>query len=69
MELEWRPHTCRILHVWTDKSLVEMYKHLVVHVLETAMNKAEHGVRLLDFVRKVFGKIEVVLESNTQAFF
>ena len=30
------------------------------------MNKPEHGVRLLDFVRQVFGKLEVVLESNTQ---
>ena len=30
------------------------YKHIVVYVLETAMNKTEHGVRLLDF-----------LESNT----
>ena len=33
------------------------YKHIVVCVLETAMNKTEHGVRLLDF-----------LESNTQIF-
>ena len=36
---------------------------------KTAMNKAEHGVCLLDFVRKVFGKMEVVLESNTKIFF
>ena len=53
----------------TDESLVEMYKHLVVYVLETAMNKTEIGVCLLDFVRQVFGKQEVVLESNTQIFF
>ena len=54
-----------------DESLVEMYnyKHLVVYVLETAMNKTENGVCLLDFVRQVFGKLEVVLESNTQIFF
>ena len=38
-----------------DVSLVEMYKHLVVYVLETAMNETEHGVRLLDFVRQMFG--------------
>ena len=31
--------------------------------------KTEHGVCLLDFVRQVFGKLEVVLESNTQIFF
>ena len=43
-----------------------MCKHLVVYVLETEMNKAEHGVRLFDFVRQVFGKMEVVIESNTQ---
>ena len=30
-----------------------MYKHLVVYELETAMNKIEHGVRLLDFVHQV----------------
>ena len=44
------------------------YKHIVVDVLETAMNKTEHGVRLLDFVRQVFGNLEVILESNTQVF-
>ena len=57
------------LDVWKDESLVEMYKHLVVYVLETAMNKTEHGVRLLDFVCQVFGKLEVVLESNNHIFF
>ena len=45
------------------------YKHIVVYVLETAMNKTEHGVRLLDFVRQVFGNLEVILESNTQIFY
>ena len=45
-----------------------MYKHLVVYVLDTAINKTEHGLRLLDFVRQVFGKLEVVLESNTRSF-
>ena len=44
------------------------YKHIAVYVLETAMNKTEHGVRLLDFVRQVFGNLEVILESNTQVF-
>ena len=44
------------------------YKHIVVYVLETAMNKTEHGVRLLDFIRQVFGNLEVILESNTQIF-
>ena len=44
------------------------YKHIVVYVLETAMNKTEHGVCLLDFVRQVFGNLEVILESNTQVF-
>ena len=44
------------------------YKHIVVYVLETAMNKTEHGVRLLDFVRQVFVNLEVILESNTQVF-
>ena len=44
------------------------YKHIVVYVLETAMNKTVHGVRLLDFVRQVFGNLEVILESNTQMF-
>ena len=43
-------------------------KHIVVYVLETAMNKNEHAVRLLDFVRQVFGNLEVILESNTQIF-
>ena len=47
--------------MWTDENLVEMYKHLVVYVLETAMNKTEHGVCLLDFVCQVFGKLGVVL--------
>ena len=37
--------------------------------IRTAMNKTEHGIRLLDFVRRVFGKLEVVLESNIQIFF
>ena len=36
------------------------------YVLETAINKTEHGVRLLDFVHQVFGKLEVTLDSNTQ---
>ena len=44
------------------------YKHIVVYVLETALNKTEHGVRLLDFVHQVFGNLEVILESNTQIF-
>ena len=55
--------------LWTPTSLVEMYKHSVVYVLETAMNNTEHGVHLLDFVCQVFGKLEVVMESNTQIFF
>ena len=65
MELEW----WRILHrnVWTDESLSD-YKHIVVYVLETAMKKTKHGVRLLDFVRQVFGNLEVILESNTHIF-
>ena len=46
-----------------------MYKHLVVYVLKTAMKMAEHGLRHFDFVRQVFGKMEVVLESNTHIFF
>ena len=49
-----------------DESLVEKYKHLVVYVLETAMNKTEQGVCLLEFVRQVFGKLEVFLESNSK---
>ena len=44
------------------------YKHIVVYVLETAMNKTEHGVYLIDFVCQVFGNLEVILESNTQVF-
>ena len=44
------------------------YKHIVVYVLETAINKTEHGVRLLDFVCQVFGSLAVILESNTQIF-
>ena len=42
-------------NVCADESLIKMYKHIVVYVLETAMNKTEHGVRLLDFVHQVFG--------------
>ena len=37
--------------------------------METVMNQAEHGVRLLDFVCQVLSKREVVLESNIQIFF
>ena len=43
-------------------------KHIVVYGLETAMNKNEHGVRLLDFARQVFDNLEVILESNTPIF-
>ena len=40
-----------ILHMLMDKSLVEMYKHIIVYVLETAINKVEQGVFLLDLLR------------------
>ena len=51
------------------RSLDSLLALLWTPSIRTAMNKTEHGVRLLDFVRQVFDKLEVALESNTQIFF
>ena len=51
--MSWSLNGDHTLDVWTGESIVEMYKHLAVYALETAMNKDKYGVCLLYFVRQV----------------